>query len=58
MIKTELGITDTNNGEEHYALLLEVDETTREKRMQLDKDRAKLIEAREWLEGMASMGRA
>lgn len=54
LIKTELGITDTANGEEHYAHLLEVDLSTRERRIQLEKERAMVSEAREWLEGMTS----
>lgn len=54
LIKTKLGITDTANGEEHYARLLEVDFSTRERRIQLEKDRAMVSEAREWLEGMTS----
>lgn len=53
LIKMELGITNTSNGQEHYAQMLEVDSPTRERRIQLEKDRARVNEAREWLEGMA-----
>lgn len=55
LIKTELGTTDTKNGEERHARLLEVDLTTRERRIQLEKDRARVSEAREWLQGMTLM---
>ena len=54
LIKSELGITDTANGEEHYARLLEVDLSIRERRVHLEKERAMVNEAREWLEGMTS----
>lgn len=54
LIKTELGITDKANGEEHYARLLEVDLFIRERRVQLEKERTMVNEAREWLEGMTS----
>lgn len=54
LIKSELGITDTANGEDHYARLLEVDLSIRERRVQLEKERGMVNEAREWLEGMTS----